>query len=85
MTNPSKLSEWRNGRSQLPRSVRHELASPARKPTRGMDVCMRLFLICVVLCVGSGREMGSSLIHGVLQTEYRLKNGKSGQGPTEGP
>jgi hypothetical protein len=23
-------------------------------PTRGMDVCLRLFCVCVVLCVGSG-------------------------------
>jgi hypothetical protein len=23
-------------------------------PTRGMDVCVRLFCVCVVLCVGSG-------------------------------
>jgi hypothetical protein len=23
-------------------------------PTRGMDVCVRLFYVCVALCVGSG-------------------------------
>jgi hypothetical protein len=27
-------------------------------PTRGMDVCVRLFCVCVVLCVGSGLAMG---------------------------
>jgi hypothetical protein len=26
-------------------------------PTRGMDVCVRLFCVCVVLCVGSGVAM----------------------------
>jgi hypothetical protein len=27
-------------------------------PTRGMDVCGRLFYVCVVLCVGSGLATG---------------------------
>jgi hypothetical protein len=27
-------------------------------PTQGMDVCLRLFYICVVLCVGSGLTTG---------------------------
>jgi hypothetical protein len=27
-------------------------------PTQGMDVCVRLFCICVVLCVGSGIATG---------------------------
>jgi hypothetical protein len=27
-------------------------------PTRGMDVCVRLFCVCVVLCVGSGLTTG---------------------------
>jgi hypothetical protein len=27
-------------------------------PTRGMDVCLRLFCVCVVLCVGSGLATG---------------------------
>jgi hypothetical protein len=26
--------------------------------TRGMDVCVRLFCVCVVLCVGSGLATG---------------------------
>jgi hypothetical protein len=25
-------------------------------PTQGMDVCSRLFCVCVVLCVGSGLD-----------------------------
>jgi hypothetical protein len=28
-------------------------------PTRGMDVCVRLFCVCVVLCVGRGLVTGS--------------------------
>jgi hypothetical protein len=35
-------------------------------PTRGMDVCVRLFCVYVVLCVGSSLERGSSLVQGVL-------------------
>jgi hypothetical protein len=27
-------------------------------PTRGMDVCVHLFCVCVVLCVGSGLATG---------------------------
>jgi hypothetical protein len=30
-------------------------------PTRGMDVCVRLFCVCVVLCVGRGNATGWSL------------------------
>jgi hypothetical protein len=37
-------------------------------PTQGLDVCVRLFCICVVLCVGSGLEMGWSSVQGVLPT-----------------
>jgi hypothetical protein len=29
-------------------------------PTRGMDVCLHLFCVCVVLCVGSGLATGWS-------------------------
>jgi hypothetical protein len=38
-------------------------------PTQGMDiwcVCMRLFCVCVVLCLGSGLVTGWSLVQGVL-------------------
>jgi hypothetical protein len=40
-------------------------------PTQGMDVwcvCMGLFCVCVVLCLGSGLETGSLLVQGVLPT-----------------
>jgi hypothetical protein len=50
-------------------------------PTRGMDVCVRLFCVCAVLCVGSGLTTGWSPVQGVLRTVYGLWNWKSGQGP----
>jgi hypothetical protein len=46
-----------------------------------MDVCVRLFSVCVVLCVGSSLATGWSPVQVVLLTVYRLRNGKSGQGP----
>jgi hypothetical protein len=27
-------------------------------PTQGMDVCLRLFCVCVALCIGSGLATG---------------------------
>jgi hypothetical protein len=51
--------------------------------TQGMDVCVRLFCVCVVLCVGSGLATGWSPVQ-VLPTVYGLRNWKSGQGPTKG-
>jgi hypothetical protein len=39
-------------------------------PTRGMDVCVRLFCVCVVLCICSGLEMGRSPVQGVLPIAY---------------
>jgi hypothetical protein len=50
-------------------------------PNRGMDVCVRLFYVCVVLYVGSVLATGLSPVQGVLSTVYRIKKLKSGQGP----
>jgi hypothetical protein len=36
--------------------------------TQGMDVCMCLFCVCIVLCVGSGLATGWSSVHWVLPT-----------------
>jgi hypothetical protein len=47
----------------------------------GMDVCVRLFCVCVVLCEGSGLVTGWSFVQGVLPTVYRLGNWKRDQGP----
>jgi hypothetical protein len=48
-------------------------------PTRGKNVCVHLFCVCVVLCVGSGLETADP--QGVLPAVYRLRNWNSGQGP----
>jgi hypothetical protein len=61
--------------SQWPHSLRHELSSLA--PTLGswvriplrtwmFGVCMRLFCVCVVLCLGRGLAAGWSLVQRVL-------------------
>jgi hypothetical protein len=52
-------------------------------PAQGMDVCVRLFCVCFVLCVGSCLLTGWSPVQGALPTVYRIKNWKSGQGPTK--
>jgi hypothetical protein len=48
------------GHSSL--AVRHGLLSLARtlgsNPSQGMEMCVRLFCVSVVLCVGSGLETG---------------------------
>jgi hypothetical protein len=52
-------------------------------PTRGMDVCVRLFCVCVVLCAGSDHATGwrpPPPVQGVLSTMHRLRNWKSDQG-----
>jgi hypothetical protein len=36
----------------------HELGIVGSNPTQGMDICVRLFLVSVVLCVGNGLAMG---------------------------
>jgi hypothetical protein len=58
-----------------PRGLRHELFSPAQtfvivgsNPIRGMDVCVLLFCVCVVLCAGSGLATGLSPVQGALPT-----------------
>jgi hypothetical protein len=52
-------------------------------PTRGMDVCVLLFSVYVVLRAGSGLEMGWSSVQVVLQILHRLRSQKSGQGLTK--
>jgi hypothetical protein len=42
-------------------------------PTRDMDVCVRLFCVCLVLCVGSDLSTGWSPFQGVLTTVSRIK------------
>jgi hypothetical protein len=40
-------------------------------PTRGRDVCLRLFCVCV-LCVGSSIATGLSHVQGVLPIVYMI-------------
>jgi hypothetical protein len=40
-------------------------------PTRGIDVCLYLFCVCVVLC-GNGLASGWSTVQGVLPTPYKI-------------
>jgi hypothetical protein len=70
-----------DGPSQWPRGLRHEPSSlrsntgiVSSNPTQGINVCVRLFCICFVLCVGSGLAMGWSPVQGVLPAVYRLRN-----------
>jgi hypothetical protein len=49
--------------------------------TRGMDVCVPLCCVCVVLGVGSGLATGWSPVQGVLSTVNRIKKLKRAQGP----
>jgi hypothetical protein len=53
-------------------------------PTRGMDVCMYLFCVCVVLCVGRDIATGWSPVQGVLPTVYRIKKLKKRPRPNKG-
>jgi hypothetical protein len=42
-------------------------------PTRGMDVCVRVFCVYAVLCIGSGLATGWSPAQGVLPTVYSIE------------
>jgi hypothetical protein len=46
-------------------------------PTRGMDVCVPLFCVSVVLWVGSSLAMDWSPVQGVLPTVFRSRHSKS--------
>jgi hypothetical protein len=68
-------SRFLQGLSQWPRVLRHELSSLARTmkswvriPIKAwmFGVCMRLFCVCVVLCLGSGLATSWSPVQGVL-------------------
>jgi hypothetical protein len=78
------INRWRNGLVvskgylkmrwlQCPRILRHVPSSLARKLGSWVDVCVRLFCVCVVLCVGSGLATGSSPVQGGLPILYRIK------------
>jgi hypothetical protein len=49
-----------------------------------MDVCVRLFCVCVALCVGSGLATGWSAVQGVLSTVYKSRKPKERLRPNKG-
>jgi hypothetical protein len=51
-------------------------------PTRGMDVCVRLF--CVVLCAGSALRRTDPPSEESYRLRKKIKGLSSGQGPTKG-
>jgi hypothetical protein len=53
-------------------------------PIQGMDIRVRLFWVCIVLCVGSGLATGLSPVQGVLTTLYRIKELKKRPRPNKG-
>jgi hypothetical protein len=61
---------WRMPVCGLPKAwtvfARSDTRIVGSNPTQGMDVCVRLFCVCVVLCVGSDLATGWSLVQGVL-------------------
>jgi hypothetical protein len=70
--------------------LRHELFSLSwmvgswvRISFKSMGVCVWVYSVCVVLCVGSGLETGWSPVQGVLPCKKRLRNWR-GQGPIKG-
>jgi hypothetical protein len=53
--------------------VRSNIGMVGSIPTQGMDVCVRLFCVYVVLCVGSGLVTGWSPVQVALPNVYRIK------------
>jgi hypothetical protein len=41
-------------------------------PSRGMDICVRLFCVYVVLSIGRGHATGWFPVQGVLPTVYKI-------------
>jgi hypothetical protein len=62
------ISSSNSGQSQWPRDLGHELSSLARKLGSWVDVCVRLFGVCVVLCVGTAWR----LVDHSSKESYRL-------------
>jgi hypothetical protein len=58
-------------------SFRSNTGIVGSSPARGMGVCVYLFSICVLLCVGSSLTMGWFPIRGVLPTVYTIKKLKT--------
>jgi hypothetical protein len=57
--------------------VRSKAEIMGSNPTQGMDVCVRLFCVCVVRFVGSSHATGWYPVQGVLPKVQRLRNWKT--------
>jgi hypothetical protein len=70
-------------RLEWPRLLRHKRSSLAQTLGSGVRIplevrlCLRLFCVCVVLCVGSDRATGWSPVEGVLPTVCKIKKLKN--------
>jgi hypothetical protein len=53
-------------------------------PTKAWMSCVRLFCVCVVLCVGSDLAMGWQLVQGVLPSVKEITKLKKRPGPKKG-
>jgi hypothetical protein len=58
--------------------VRFDAGIVGSNPIQGMDVCVHLFCVCVVLYVGNCLATGWSPVQRVLPTVYRIKKLKNG-------
>jgi hypothetical protein len=68
-----RLSQWLRGLRHEPPSAARTMGSLVRIPLEAWMFCLRLFCVCVVLCVGNGLATGWSPVQGFLQTVYRTK------------
>jgi hypothetical protein len=53
-------------------------------PTQGMDVYVRLYSVCVILCAGRSLAAVSSAVQGVLVPVYRIKKLLKSESPKKG-
>jgi hypothetical protein len=66
------------------RSLEHWVRGFESHSGHGCMYCVRLYFVCVVLCVGRTLATGSSPVQGVLPTVYRIKNLKRRPRPNKG-
>jgi hypothetical protein len=64
--------------------VRSNTGIVGSNPTRGMHVCMHLYCVCDVPCVGSGLETSWSPVRCVLRNVYRNTKLRKRPGPKGG-
>jgi hypothetical protein len=77
---PHTVAAWSEAWTVFARSNTGVVGS---NPTRGLDICVRVFCVCV-LFVGSDIATGWSPVQGVLPAVYGIKKLESSQRPTKG-